>query len=86
MKHEIKLIGSLAVDSGLLRIGDPFYEIAADDQTGPKGILEHLPVVDEIATSQAFDFATPFGDGIYDVIGVYEDGRLSRVVIELGFE
>jgi hypothetical protein len=83
MRQTVKLLGSVAVDSGMLRIGDPCYEIPFDEEVGSKGILEHILPIEDIPTSKAFDFATTWGDGIYDIIGIFENGKLARVVIEL---
>jgi hypothetical protein len=77
------MLARLAVDSGMLRIGDPCYEMPYDAEVGEKGTLDHLGTVFGYPVSQAFDFPTVFGDGIYNVFGMYKDDIMVSVVIEL---
>jgi len=78
-----KILARLAVDSGMLRIGDPSYETAFDTEVGEKGELDHLPKLLGIPVSQALDIPTSFGDGIYRVIGDYDESGLIGVYIDL---
>jgi len=79
-----KLIARLAVDSGVLRIGDPCYEVPNDASTGEKGELEHLGKLLGVPVSQALDLPTTYGDGIYAVIGHYNGHELIGLYIDLG--
>jgi hypothetical protein len=81
MKTE--LIARVAVDSGMLRIGDPCYEMPFEHEVGSKGELKHLGQVFDIPVSKAYDFATQLGDGIYDVYGIYQNDKLVSVMIDL---
>jgi hypothetical protein len=77
-----RLIGRIAIDSGLVRIGDPCYEIPYDSQAGEKGELKHLGKLDNIGVVQALDLPSPIGDGVFDVYGIYEDDYLVQIVID----
>jgi hypothetical protein len=78
-----KLIARLAVDSGMLRFGDPCYEMPYATEPGAKGELAHLGKVSGVAVSQALDLPTILGDGIYAVIGNYDGDNLIGVYIDL---
>jgi len=93
---EPKLIGQVGVDSGLIWIGDPCYVIHEDNL--PSTLGKDWPgFCDELGEefTKAFDFpegyeglgictATTYGDGVYNVIGLFKPGnkRPSCVVVD----
>jgi hypothetical protein len=77
-----RIIGRIAVDSGLVRIGDPCYEIPYDAEAGNKGQLRHLQELDNIGVFQALDLPS-LGDGVFDVYGIYAGDDLVQIVIDL---
>jgi hypothetical protein len=95
---ELKQIGTVSVDSGLIWIGDPLYVLHGRKpidigRSWQEFCNQHWPR--EEKTSRAVQYnhdgghpglgmavATGFGDGVYPVYAEIEDGLVVRVVIQ----
>jgi len=95
---ELRLVGSIAVDSGQAMVGDPCYLDGWNTNEGDEWNLEgkigdysyHGASATTLATNagelgigKAIVFNTGYGDGYYPVyIQLNDDGRVSKVVID----
>ena len=75
-----EIIGYIGVDSGCIVIGDAAISDIAQE-TGPFHEMKQIKA--DAPVAQGFVLPTLFGDGIYAVLGHYEDDNLVAVTIEL---
>jgi hypothetical protein len=93
MKIDHILIGCIGVDSGQIIMGDPWtmkkhygddgsdYSDATTASQAGGGVVGKFPHIDN--TGMAVVSPTAYGDGIYPVFQVVEDGKLVGLFIDL---
>jgi len=93
-KNDIKKIGEIGVDAGLIWIGDPCYILHKENEEKPKAIgkdwIDFCTKLDNIATQFNYNLghkglgvcvSSGWGDGTYDVMAEIKDGRVKKVWI-----
>lgn len=80
MKTKSITIGYIGVDSGALILGDASVS-SNDIELGPVNEMKHIKLDETVA--QGFVIPTVNGDGIFEVIGHFEDDIMVAVTIEL---
>ena len=92
-KTEKKVIGQLGVDSGTLMIGDPCYAIHRETPYKEFGknwldfcdtvLGDHADSVYPVGDGLAVAVSTVYGDGVYNLVGTYTSGVLTKIEVDL---